>query len=85
MIDYQQIYHTGIRVPDLAAAMDEMGESLGVTWATPVDNPGRPMKQEVDQPITGKIMDQPRHLGADAGQDIDLSKQRAETFWPHVV
>lgn len=34
MIDYQRIYHTGIRVPDIDAAMAEMGESLGVTWAT---------------------------------------------------
>jgi lactoylglutathione lyase len=33
MIDYQRIYHTGIRVPDLDAAMAEMGEALGVTWA----------------------------------------------------
>ena len=34
MIDYQRLYHTGIRVPDLDAAMDEMGEALGVTWAS---------------------------------------------------
>lgn len=33
MIDYQRIFHTGIRVPDLDAAMTELGESLGVTWA----------------------------------------------------
>ena len=34
MIDWQQIYHTGIRVHDLDAAMVEMGSKLGVTWAT---------------------------------------------------
>lgn len=34
MIDYQRLYHTGIRVPDIDRAMDEMGEPLGVTWAT---------------------------------------------------
>lgn len=33
MIDYQRIFHTGVRVPDLDAAMTELGESLGVTWA----------------------------------------------------
>lgn len=33
MIDYQRIFHSGIRVPDLDAAMTELGESLGVTWA----------------------------------------------------
>ena len=33
MIDYQRIYHTGVRVPDLNAAMTELGESLNITWA----------------------------------------------------
>lgn len=33
MIDYQRIFHTGVRVPDLDAAMSELGESLGLTWA----------------------------------------------------
>lgn len=33
MIDYQRIFHTGIRVPDLQAAMSELGETLAVTWA----------------------------------------------------
>jgi hypothetical protein len=33
MIDYQRIFHTGIRVPDLDAAMTELGGPLGVTWA----------------------------------------------------
>ena len=37
MIDYQRLYHTGIRVPDLDAAMDEMGEALGVFWAEAQD------------------------------------------------
>jgi hypothetical protein len=35
MIDYQRIFHTGFLVPDLGIAMQEMGASLGVTWATP--------------------------------------------------
>ena len=42
MIDYQRIYHTGIRVPDLRAAMDELGPALGVTWATPKTVTGQP-------------------------------------------
>ncbi|MEM7094561.1 MAG: VOC family protein [Actinomycetota bacterium] len=40
-IDWQQIYHTGIRVHDLDAAMEEMGETLGVTWATVQHNPAQ--------------------------------------------
>lgn len=34
MIDFQRIYHQGIRVPDLDAAMDELGPQLGVTWCS---------------------------------------------------
>ena len=42
MIDYQRIYHTGIRVPDLDAAMAELGPALGVTWAIPNVVEGQP-------------------------------------------
>ncbi len=42
MIDYQRIYHTGVRVPDLRAAMAELGPQLGVTWAQPVHAPAQP-------------------------------------------
>ena len=41
MIDYQDLFHVGIRVPDLATAMDELGESMGVTWATARENPAQ--------------------------------------------
>lgn len=34
MIDYQRIYHVGVRVPDVDAAMAEMSAALGLTWAT---------------------------------------------------
>lgn len=33
MIDYQRIFHTGVRVPSLDAAMAEIGPGLGITWA----------------------------------------------------
>jgi hypothetical protein len=35
MIEYQRIFHTGHLVPNLDRAMQEIGASLGVTWATP--------------------------------------------------
>lgn len=41
VIDYQRLYHTGIRVPDLRAAMEELGPALGVTWATPMHSPSQ--------------------------------------------
>ena len=33
--DYRRCYHQGVRVPDLDAAMAELGPALGVTWCTP--------------------------------------------------
>lgn len=34
MIDFGRAYHLGIRVPDIDRAMDEMGETLGLTWCS---------------------------------------------------
>ncbi len=34
MIDFQRMYHQGIRVPNLEAAMAELGGQLGVTWCS---------------------------------------------------
>ena len=33
MVDFSQLFHTGFVVPDVCAAMDEIGQQLGVTWA----------------------------------------------------
>ena len=41
MIDFKEIFHIGIRVPNIHAAMKEMGESLNVTWAELVENPSQ--------------------------------------------
>jgi catechol 2,3-dioxygenase-like lactoylglutathione lyase family enzyme len=35
VIDYQRLFHTGVRVTDLAQAMAELGPALSVTWAEP--------------------------------------------------
>ena len=29
----QALYHVGVRVRDLEAAMDEIGKGVGITWA----------------------------------------------------
>jgi catechol 2,3-dioxygenase-like lactoylglutathione lyase family enzyme len=34
-VDYTLCYHHGVRVPDLDAAMAELGPGLGVTWCSP--------------------------------------------------
>lgn len=40
MIDYQKIYHTGVLVPDLSAAMEKYGKAVQVTWASVVQQDG---------------------------------------------
>jgi hypothetical protein len=35
MIDYTRVYHHGVRVPDIDAAMAEVGVALGLTWCEP--------------------------------------------------
>ena len=40
--NYARCYHQGVRVPDLDAAMAELGPALGVTWCAP---------QARDQPV----------------------------------
>lgn len=32
IIDYQRAYHQGVRVRNIASAMDELGSSMGVEW-----------------------------------------------------
>jgi len=34
MFDYQQLFHVGVRVPDIHAAMADLGPGLGVTWCS---------------------------------------------------
>ena len=34
MIDHTRTYHLGVRVPDIDAAMAEMGAALGLTWCS---------------------------------------------------
>jgi catechol 2,3-dioxygenase-like lactoylglutathione lyase family enzyme len=41
MIDFQQIFHIGVRVGDLDTAMREFGDGLGLTWAEVRDNPAQ--------------------------------------------
>ena len=39
MIDFTNPFHVGIRVPDIDAAMDELGESLGLVWSELRESP----------------------------------------------
>ncbi len=78
MIDYQRLFHIGIRVPDLATAMDELGPSLGVTWSERRENPA----QQLWTPEHGT---QEVHLkytySAEGPQHIELLQGPPGTFW----
>lgn len=39
MLDHAQLFHIGIRVADLDAAMTDVGRHCGVTWASVQDRP----------------------------------------------
>ena len=78
MIDFQELFHVGIRVPDLAAAMEELGASLGVTWSESRENP----EQTLWTPELGL---QHLHLkytySAEGPQHVELLEGPAGSFW----
>lgn len=78
MIDYQRLYHTGIRVPDIDAAMGEMGETLGLTWATVQHNPA----QSVWTPAEGLQQVELRFVYSCQGpQHVELLQGGPGTIW----
>lgn len=82
MIDYQRLFHIGVRVPNLEAAMDEIGASMGVTWAEQRENPA----QTLWTPAGGL---QEIHLkytySAEGPQHIELLEGPPGTFWDGTV
>ena len=78
MIDYQRMYHQGVRVPDVDAAMVDLTDRLGVTWATVQHNPG----QQVWTPGSGL-----QHLpltfvySCEGPQHIELLDGPPGTIW----
>jgi len=78
MIDYQRLFHVGVRVPDLTRAMEEIGAAMGVTWAEPRENPA----QTLWTPSAGA---QEIHLkytySAEGPQHIELLEGPPGTFW----
>ena len=78
MIDYQDMFHVGIRVPDLDAAMDELGASMGVTWAEVRINPAQALWTPTEglQEINLKYT-----YSAEGPQHIELLEGPPGTFW----
>ncbi|WP_116997216.1 VOC family protein [Desertimonas flava] len=76
-IDYGRCYHQGVRVPDLDAAMAELGPALGVEWCTPQER-----EQTVWLPGTGTTT-LPLRFTYSAGeaQHIELLEGPPGSIW----
>ena len=78
MIDFKEIFHIGIRVPNIEAAMEEMGESLNVTWAELVENPSQGLWTPDDgqQDIPLKFV-----YSCEGDQHLELLEGQSGSFW----
>ena len=78
MIDYQHVFHVGVRVRDLDAAMADLGSSMGVTWAEQRESPAQAL-------WTPELGLQQLHLrytySAEEPQHIELLEGPAGSFW----
>ena len=78
MIDFKEIFHIGIRVPNIHLAMEEMGESLNLTWAELVENPSQGL-------LTPDGGQQSIHLkfvySREGDQHLELLEGQPDSFW----
>jgi len=77
VIDYQQLFHSGVLVADLDCAMHELAPPLGVTWAAP-----REVDQSVWSPEAGAATVPLRFTYSVAGpQHIELVEGPPGSVW----
>ena len=78
MIDFKEIFHIGIRVPNIQAAMAEMGESLNLTWAELVENPSQGLwtPDAGQQSIPLKFV-----YSCEGDQHLELLEGQSGSFW----
>ena len=78
MIDFKEIFHIGIRVPNIEAAMAEMGESLNVTWAELVENSSQGLwtPDNGQQNIPLKFV-----YSCEGDQHLELLEGEPGSFW----
>lgn len=77
MVDYQQVFHVGVRVADLDAAMAELGAGLGLTWAAPAE-----LDQSVWTPRHGVGSARLRFTYSVEGpQHVELVEGQAGSLW----
>jgi lactoylglutathione lyase len=78
MFDYNDaLFHVGVRVPDLDAAMNELSEGLGITWADVVER-----EQQMWTPDGGVSTTPLRFTYSCEGpQHIELLQGASGTLW----
>jgi lactoylglutathione lyase len=78
VFDYRDLFHLGVRVPNLAAAMDEYGRGLGLVWSEVRTNPN----QSIWTPERGL---EQVHLtytySAEGPQHVELLEGPPGSFW----
>jgi len=78
MIDFKEIFHIGIRVPNIETAMEEMGDSLNLTWAELVENPS----QGLWTPDNGKQSIPLKFVySCEGDQHLELLEGQPGSFW----
>ena len=78
MFNLQEIFHIGIRVPNIYQAMEEMGESLNLTWAKVVESPGQRIwtPQHGQQEVPLKFV-----YWCEGPQHLELLEGAKGSFW----
>jgi catechol 2,3-dioxygenase-like lactoylglutathione lyase family enzyme len=83
MIDFQQIFHIGVRVADLDTAMRELGDSLGLTWAEARDNPAQTLwtPEHGLQHLHGRANSGAHHVGVWVDSVTDETDRLVAAGW----
>lgn len=78
MIDYQRLFHVGIRTPDLAASMTELAATMDVTWASAREVEAQPLWTPADG-----LAEVPLRFvySCQGPQHIELLEGPAGSFW----
>lgn len=78
MIDYQRLFHTGIRVSDIDEAMEELGSTLGLSWASVQHN----RAQQVWTPNDGLTTVELQFVySAEGPQHVELLQGQPGSVW----
>ena len=78
MLNFQDIFHVGIRVPDIYQAMEELGDSLGLTWTEVVETSGQRLwtPESGQQEVPLKFV-----YSCEGPQHLELLEGEKGSFW----